>query len=828
MNELQYVIDRFGEVFAEDAGRKIFLHGTREYASEIIRRYDDIFHFAGVMTLEDTEADSYCGKKIYTPADTEVQSADMIILTERVRHAEEAWQTLRELSQRNSIRVVNMYGVDEAEVHREYEELQDRSLRDWRKLINTHRAVVFELLDVYFVHESEDSDVYTVRDDAVQMIRRMALKRGRDVLFSVRKSYPLEKQLELLVQAGIARNRDDALSQVIIREGEDLSFRSLSEKYGGSVLYICSGLVNEFILPRGYGIDTVRYHADYSKNSMTFYDAVHRMIEREQKDSMSAGFDREEICRQIDGHEVISFDLFDTLLVRRTLYPRDVYELTEQKTGVQGYAKMRIQAEEASCGGDIHRIKELLAEIMCIPEEESQRLIEAEMETEREVLLVREDVRGLFEHARMQGKRIVITSDMYMTPPMLAQLLQEHGICGYEKIFVSCACGVSKTSGLFDRVREYAGTDSILHIGDDMHADIESAGIFGIDACLVPSVRDMAAASGWDMVMILAQSLAERCLVGLCVSEIFGKTTISQDERFAAGACVPVILCYLLWLQNVLPASGCERILFQARDGYILTDLYEMLRKKDPGLPAGQYFHTGRHAAFLPVCAGMKNIALLPETEPPMTLKEVLHGFYDIPAEDMGNTDMELAEWLSMHREYMEKRQTEALQASLAYFAGSGLQQGHTYALMDFFASGTTENLLKQYVPFTLKGYYFGYHLFSSEDTERAYCFGPEHEQIRMKYIEMEKIMTSPEPSLRTYTEEGIPVFQKEVRSDKEINRVMDMQEVIRRICMMYLEMFAQPGWMIDPDLAEEMYAASGSRDILKGVYDDWGQFTYR
>lgn len=256
MDELQYVIHRFGEVFAQDAGKRIILHGTREYAAEIIRAYDGIFHFAGVMTLEDTGTDSFCGKKILCMDDREVQEAEMIILTERVKYAEQAYQALSPFGTRYGIRLMNMYGINETDVHEAYENAQVRDLREWKKLIAPYKAVVFELMDTWFACDGEK---YRTRDHIIRMIRTMALNQKKDVLFSLRKSFPEDEQLRMLVQEGIARDIEDAKAQTIIRRGEDLSFRSLSEKYDGRVLYIGTGLVNEFILPRCYGIHTVRY-----------------------------------------------------------------------------------------------------------------------------------------------------------------------------------------------------------------------------------------------------------------------------------------------------------------------------------------------------------------------------------------------------------------------------------------------------------------------------------------------------------------------------------------------------------------------------------------
>ena len=48
----------------------------------------------------------------------------------------------------------------------------------------------------------------------------------------------------------------------------------------------------------------------------------------------------------IDKHAVISFDVFDTLLIRKVAEPHDVFRLVEQNLNQVGFARERIEAEE--------------------------------------------------------------------------------------------------------------------------------------------------------------------------------------------------------------------------------------------------------------------------------------------------------------------------------------------------------------------------------------------------------------------------------------------------------------------------------------------------
>ena len=61
----------------------------------------------------------------------------------------------------------------------------------------------------------------------------------------------------------------------------------------------------------------------------------------------------EAVKAAIHAHEVISFDVFDTLLMRRTLYFTDVFYLLEERLHMPGFAKARMRAEH-----DLYRQKE--------------------------------------------------------------------------------------------------------------------------------------------------------------------------------------------------------------------------------------------------------------------------------------------------------------------------------------------------------------------------------------------------------------------------------------------------------------------------------------
>ena len=54
----------------------------------------------------------------------------------------------------------------------------------------------------------------------------------------------------------------------------------------------------------------------------------------------------DDIKSEIDSHEIISFDIFDTLLLRPYVKPTDLFLHLEKLLNKEGFAQARIEAEQ--------------------------------------------------------------------------------------------------------------------------------------------------------------------------------------------------------------------------------------------------------------------------------------------------------------------------------------------------------------------------------------------------------------------------------------------------------------------------------------------------
>ena len=234
------------------------------------------------------------------------------------------------------------------------------------------------------------------------------------------------------------------------------------------------------------------------------------------------------LLEKISQAEVVSFDLFDTLVARQVSSCADVFELAGlewRKMGIciPDFARLRLAAEkELSRTGAptlemiyAHVLKQVGGSFVC----ESQ-LAEMEWAVDVRTMVPREAVCEIFRDVAASGKRVVITTDTYYREEQIGQILDRFGLKGYEGLFVSCERGTSKAQGLFDAVRSL--TDGqILHIGDDQAADVEPARKRGLHAYRLLSGSELLDALGGMGIEAHISSLSDRVKAGLFASRMF-------------------------------------------------------------------------------------------------------------------------------------------------------------------------------------------------------------------------------------------------------------------------------------------------------------------
>ena len=828
MTEEEYVIANFNKRFKQFKGRRIFLHGSRNYAAAIIQHYHDQYNFEGIISQDPLLKETFQGIRIFRNDDIPALDIDMIILTERVKYANEAYNSICWVCESKGILIYNMYGLDETEIRREIDTCHRLALPEWKKITINYHTVAFEVMDTLLF------PTYTRGLAARQVFRELIswlAERSINLEFSLRKSFPEELQIERLKAENLIPNIEE---HIIRRRGEDLSFRTIRDNHpDDKILYIGTGLINECILPRCYGIDTYRFMVNQFDNLAPVGDPNQKYTEYDAKL-------REKIITKIKENDIISFDVFDTLLIRKTLLPEDVFELVEKRIKTKNFADVRKMAERELTCPDIFDIYRRVASTYDWDEKTTESVLQTELETEKAVTEPRTEVVELLEYAVQAGKHVVLTSDMYLPGYILKELLEHHNIRGFKELYVSCDKKKWKMGNLYEELIDLRKeNEKILHIGDNPQSDGIACEQYGIESVLIPSALAMASHFGWKASMEAAETLMERCLVGMTVARLFrdpffnpNLLELSAEERlyrYAVSAVGPLVVGHMTWLIKELQKGEFDGVLFLARDGWLPIRLYNSIQTQY-SLPRAIYFYANRHSTFLCYAddeswmdqiVGLGLFFALEKDDK----RGYLTKLFGVPYDELKpiKENETLTEYIHKHMTVIKAIAKESKDGYRNYSIKCGMRPDETFAVVDFVARGTAQFFLEKTLPNKLVGFYYGNIAFDPEENcEIHYYLQGENPTLLENFLELEPFFSSPEPSADRIDDTGMIHFSGETRSEEELHELQIVLNHSQQYAEDFFTLFYQFREEIRPVVPEELYAAGGYHWIQKSFDDNW------
>ena len=561
-----------------------------------------------------------------------------------------------------------------------------------------------------------------------------------------------------------------------------------------------------------------------------------------------------ELKQQIDAHEVISFDVFDTLIMRKTLNPLDVFDIVQEKAERLGFAikefkRLRRKAEmENPCTEvNIYEIYDEFQHITGISAEEKERLMELEITTEKSVLIRREKMVKIFQYALGQGKRVFLLSDMYLPGEIIKEILEELEITGYEELMVSCDYRQAKWNTLFSVFREKVQGMSCLHIGDNSYVDGQCASENGIDTFLIKSAYELMKMSTYGSIEPHLKTINERSLVGLCISRIFnnpfslyhseGRPELTRVDDLGYMIAAPLLTTFVLWLTEQMKKGQYDDLLLSSRDGFIIQKLYGKARKELglDSIPEGIYFETSRRACATAAMETEKDIDWLAKVKCSYSVEKIMEDRFALKPEEVlpyveekyGN----IVEYVMQHKEKIYESSKRMRKNFWKYMDRLGLRLGKKYALMDFCAVGTSQYFLEKFAPFEVEGlylcrYHSDYNMVNSVKAQGMFdnpAFYATESYFFEHYLFMETVMTSFVPSLAGFDEEGMPVYAAEERTETQLQYVRDMHSAIEEYFSDYIDNLYIREQEINPEIADRIYnwMSKGYSNVQCSVLDE-------
>jgi len=330
---------------------------------------------------------------------------------------------------------------------------------------------------------------------------------------------------------------------------------------------------------------------------------------------------KEDLLKTAIKYDVVSFDLFDTLVMRKLADPVDVFHIV-QKMWCSGhslpidFAMQRQRAEKNLICPTLEQIYEEMQRETGWDTTDLAELKNLEIEVEIFFLTPRNDIVEIYhELKRNPGLEIYIISDTYFPSEILANMLERKGILiDREKMLLSCEEGMDKQSGgLWDYYsRELlGGTKRGLHIGDNSIADdVAARRNAGVDCYRIRSGSEMlfhsCARKCLEWVKDINSSISFGILMDkLCNSpfafnEHLG-TIVFQEEKDAGFVLLGALVSgFMEWLIRQAEKDGITELVFLSRDGFLLKPVYDWYCSKSEGTPPrSKYLESSRQIVEL-------------------------------------------------------------------------------------------------------------------------------------------------------------------------------------------------------------------------------------
>lgn len=498
-----------------------------------------------------------------------------------------------------------------------------------------------------------------------------------------------------------------------------------------------------------------------------------------------------EITKLIDNKNIVSFDIFDTLLFRNVAKPIDVFRIIDSivktKYNINNFTEKRIEAE-SNARKVVEKGEANYDEIYAQLEKniKDKRIIneikKLEMQKEEEFIVQNPFMKRVFDYCVEKNKKIYLISDMYFETPFINRLLKK---CGYGdncKIYVSCEYRKNKgTSELFKLVKEKEKLkyEEWIHMGDNYNSDYNVPKKLGMDAFHyrnVDSYED-----------VEYNNIFESIVLGVRNNFLYNGNKIDYWEKFGIKYLTPLYVGFTNWIFQM--TYNCDNIFFLARDGYIIEKIFKLF----PTKKYTKYLYCSRNSVQVPVAlsGSSKDIinVILGSASGVTTLKKIFD-ICKLKTKKEYENIIKLYGFNSFEDEVDKSKRYDVLKCILAvlddakseilkerdivekYLIQEGLNEFKRINIVDIGWGGSTQRYIEKALNKEVRGFYFGTINIGDDDFNKqsfGYMFDQDNDiydksRIFSQVMMYELAFSAPEGSVKKYEEKDgkiVPVFKE-------------------------------------------------------------------
>ena len=456
--------------------------------------------------------------------------------------------------------------------------------------------------------------------------------------------------------------------------------------------------------------------------------------------------------------DVFSFDIFDTVLVKKTATPIGTFFIMQHRLRecnliphelLLNFIQLRIKAEEKARQRTkneeitISQIYNELGRSFSLSMDVQKLLINMEIEEEFNAVSGVPQILNIIDSIRCRKSRIVFVSDMYLPKNQIRKMLEKVGACKErDNLYISSDSLVTKSTGKLFRYmlkKEQCKPNRCVHIGDNLRSDVICARHVGIHAVHFKKAK----LSRYENAILgetqSLQSYEWQLLAGASrVARLASnEKDNSQFTLHCLGASIvgPIFLGFVLWLLRKAKACKMQRLYFISRDGQIFLELAKRIDKRLDLKLDLRYLYGSRQAWHLPSVTelGEREFEWLLEADPTVSIRVFSNRAGLEPEsvqneiskifgknwkldDNLSNNEIKQLRGMLLHSELKSRilnRAQNATAVTLGYFRQEGLMDDIPWGIVDLGWHGNMQDSLKKILEIggitnEIYGFYFG------------------------------------------------------------------------------------------------------------------------
>jgi HAD superfamily hydrolase (TIGR01549 family) len=342
---------------------------------------------------------------------------------------------------------------------------------------------------------------------------------------------------------------------------------------------------------------------------------------------------KNDLVRLIQKSDYVSFDIFDTALLRRVVTPTDLFFVVESRYNRNykclsfEFAKRRVEAEADARNiawrerqaeeVTLTEIYGLLQRRFDVDQPTLNLLKDVELQTETGMCMANPYMYSVYQFCLRKGKRVVFNSDIYLPLPTVREMLVKSGYTNFERLYLSSDTGMTKATGKsYKLMIDTLGCkpDRILHIGDNAQSDVAKAREYGITAfhyrkCLDEALnRPNFAREGFAEINDDAHSIHQSLYLSAIINKYYpsrqqatGRNINDFWHSFGFKYAGLLYYGFIDWLIRRSREDKIEKLYFLSRDGFVMKQVYDFLAPFYTGAPSSDYLYVSRRSLHIPM-----------------------------------------------------------------------------------------------------------------------------------------------------------------------------------------------------------------------------------